>query len=365
MNNVFRSVADIQQFMPYSELNYNINISIKNKYIYFEIAKNACTTIKVGLLHHELKNSNEFKFDGTKFVIKNNNIYASSVELNVHHHQVHSPFIKIYQLEEKEMIKIINSNDMFKFAFVRNPYSRILSCYLDKIKNRNTDEYKDVCKLLRKKENSIITFTEFVELICSQDPFDMNPHWRVQTRQLLFPYIKYDFIGKVENFDKDINFVGEKLGFSNLIKPVVPHPTNAQGLLYDYYDEYTKDKIYNKYLSDFLEFGYDRSLPQVNKSIKLYSSDDLPSDFNWHNYLILNPDLVQAGINDESQACLHYIYSGKKESRFYVINLPDNFNPKEYLILNQDLLDAGLTTAEDAIWHYHYYGSKEGRCFCK
>ncbi len=46
----------------------------------------------------------------------------------------------------------------------------------------------------------------------------------------------------------------------------------------------------------------------------------LPQDFDWRCYLALNPDLPNAGIEDRYKAVLHYLESGRAESRTYQID---------------------------------------------
>jgi hypothetical protein len=41
----------------------------------------------------------------------------------------------------------------------------------------------------------------------------------------------------------------------------------------------------------------------------------ISNNFKWLNYLLLNKDLIESGINSESQATEHYIKHGKKEKR--------------------------------------------------
>ena len=51
---------EIEKYMTWREFNFNTNISLKNKYVYFEVAKAACSTIKKRLLNFEIS-----PFDGS------------------------------------------------------------------------------------------------------------------------------------------------------------------------------------------------------------------------------------------------------------------------------------------------------------
>jgi hypothetical protein len=54
----------------------------------------------------------------------------------------------------------------------------------------------------------------------------------------------------------------------------------------------------------------------------------LPSDYNWQEYVYLNPDLH--GMN-ENDAYHHYIGYGANEKRKYKFDIPSNFNWNEYV----------------------------------
>lgn len=89
------------------------------------------------------------------------------------------------------------------------------------------------------------------------------------------------------------------------------------------------------------------------------SSNSLPYNFDWRQYIILNKDLHN--IKSKKEAIEHYLKHGKKEKRQYVINrfnyktvLPEDFNWKNYLILNKDLNIR--KNKKDVIFHYILHG---------
>ena len=94
----------------------------------------------------------------------------------------------------------------YLFCFVRNPYTRLLSCYLDKIA-RGHPEKANILRFLKLNDNDLsyeLSFTDFVNAVVQQDPFDMDPHWRIQTEQCFLNYINYSYIGRFESFAEDI-----------------------------------------------------------------------------------------------------------------------------------------------------------------
>lgn len=81
------------------------------KFIYCPIPKVANTSFRQLI----------FKLDGieNKFYQKENWIYAQNN-------------LSLFSFNYLDAIKILNVKNYFKFAFVRNPWSRLVSAYLDK-----------------------------------------------------------------------------------------------------------------------------------------------------------------------------------------------------------------------------------------
>jgi hypothetical protein len=62
---------------------------------------------------------------------------------------------------------------------------------------------------------------------------------------------------------------------------------------------------------------------------------NIPNDFNWKTYFLLNPDLNK--ISNEEELKNHYLNHGISENRKYKINTPINFDWKNYLQINSNL----------------------------
>jgi hypothetical protein len=115
------------------------------------------------------------------------------------------------------------NGEAFRFSFVRDPIARMQSAYLDKIAN----ERKDAWRVRRRGRGLgveadpqwVPTFEQFIEVLEEQEPRWMDPHWRPQHLNLMHPLVEYDFIGRLENFEADLERVREATGM-----PVVPMP---------------------------------------------------------------------------------------------------------------------------------------------
>jgi len=134
--------------------------------------------------------------------------------------------------------------DYFKFAFVRNPWDRVVSCYLDKVVNKRRDYYMEC----HGKD-----FEYFVRFIKKKDLSICDRHIRLQSR--LFPYREVDFIGRFENFENDLRSVLDKLNIKVNRIPRL-NVTKRTGAYKSYYSERTKHIIADKYSKDVELFGY-------------------------------------------------------------------------------------------------------------
>ena len=196
--------------------------SIKKKFIFFHVPKNAGCTIN-RVLYHACKQ--HIIFPKLVYDMQNNYILDGCAER----------FIK--------QVKIKNPSDFFKFAFVRNPYDKLVSGWQYAMKITKID----------------ISFESFVKNLDKYRRYDtilwhsiisQTTHLSDKNNNLLI-----DWYGKVENIQKDIKIVLDKLNLSmqkidrlNAIKH--KHWTK-------YYTPKLKDLVYKRFQKDFENFNYD------------------------------------------------------------------------------------------------------------
>lgn len=105
-----------------------------------------------------------------------------------------------------------------------------------------------------------VSFEEFVEFVCKQNVEDMNEHWQIQTHYIGYDFIDYNFIGRLENFDRDIQTVFSKINAPEYLYRYISGKMNEskkQKIKIEWTDELAK-RVYEKYRSDFEVFCYDR-----------------------------------------------------------------------------------------------------------
>src|SRR5439155_25103731 len=93
----------------------------------------------------------------------------------------------------------------FTFSFVRNPFTRILSAFLDKIATR-TPKFQKILGL----DGQAISFREFLERL--DDGYLMkNVHWAPQSELIPMAPGQLSFLGHVETIEPDLGEVMERI----------------------------------------------------------------------------------------------------------------------------------------------------------
>lgn len=137
----------------------------------------------------------------------------------------------------------------FKFTFVRNPYDRLISGWMDKIVNGAPGGgIRD--EALREKLKDL---NMFVDWLTDHDPADLNIHYRPQ--DLLVPE-EVNFVGRTESLNKDLALVLSHIGLPKGIS--IPHrnKTGAGSVSLRDAKPGTLDKINRLLEPDFRRFGY-------------------------------------------------------------------------------------------------------------
>ena len=140
----------------------------------------------------------------------------------------------------------------YSFAFVRNPYDRLYSCYKNKVaavlKESETFYYKDFLWNYLKKD---ICFEQFVKKIVLIPDSLCDPHLQPQHYSVINDKKKYrpDFIGRFENLAADFEPIRARFDLHKL-----EHRNQSQTHKDEWKDYYTKelvDLVYQKYKKDF------------------------------------------------------------------------------------------------------------------
>lgn len=157
-----------------------------------------------------------------------------------------------------EQLKDFDHN-YFKFTIVRNPYTRVLSAYKNKIVQNAAGKRDMVASFLGKEKGSDILFEDFLDYL-ENGGINQNAHWARQIDLLPMPLEKFDFIGNIENINEHLGYVLEMI--FGAPKPIISrkhHSTNSNESVY-ILDSNVLSRIYSLYEADFDSFKYSKSL---------------------------------------------------------------------------------------------------------
>jgi hypothetical protein len=155
------------------------------------------------------------------------------------------------------------------FTVIRDPWSRVVSCYEKKIRGAHSKRsyrgYKGIAAIAKYDGLSVtMTFSAFVEWLCSERGQDhcANRHWMSQ-HKFLPDFVPRSIIVllKLESLEQDLNSVLAQLGLPYQPVPRLNSSTKTLvGRLHhhtkDYYTTPLRDAIGNRYADDIQRFGY-------------------------------------------------------------------------------------------------------------
>lgn len=221
-------------------LNYLVHIDDKNKVVYIETPKVACTSIKKYM---------QDQYSGSKIEL---------VAPSLVHDRARSPLKQISQLSEEEVYRALEG-DYRRFSFVRNPFTRVLSGYLEKIVDNPIERRVHLEKLGLEYEGNI-SFAQFLEALASVEESNLDMHFSPQSSLLLMEHIEYDFIGAFERFEIDFstlksNFYSDDRA-DNYAGFGMHHATHASEKTMDFFSEHEIEIAQSIYSVDFDLFGY-------------------------------------------------------------------------------------------------------------
>ncbi len=224
---------------PLNVANSEAVIDIKRKFLYNRIPKSANTTLMAALSEGNKDKEN-----------------ISELQISKRYKKSHRCPSELKRGEFKEM------GNIFKFLFVRNPYRRTLSAYLEKIRidPEKRKKYLKKAPGLLKKYGTSPSFYDFCRYL-DEGGLYRDRHWAPQTSLLVIPPKEFDFTGRVENIEEDFNTVASRVEAlkGRKITARLGVPTGASDKLLKYYTHNASDIIYRLYREDFETFGYSRS----------------------------------------------------------------------------------------------------------
>lgn len=202
---------------------------------------------------------------------------------NLHHLEIHNIASKTIPTLRKYAVKDVvqRLNDYTKVLFVREPISRLVSAYRDKLETpKNSDSrafrqiYSARIKGINLKEIGIghrtefnTTFYEFISYLASpSNKLDLvgEEHWRTIDELCRPCDLQYDFIGRMETLHRDTDYVIRRILQKSAEHFRIYDPTNFTNsssafILQDYIADIPDRKLKaltKRFQIDFEAFNY-------------------------------------------------------------------------------------------------------------
>ena len=246
-------ISEVRETDLHQSFSYHSWVSVKHKYICMTVPKVACSTIKLLLNQLEGKPDPEDLGD------------------------IHDRGLHLSDFTVDENVEMLASPEWFRFAFVRNPYDRLLSAYKSKVGIWG-DEYGWLQEEIKAAYDypihpqgwkAIPAFRDFVRyLVFHWDRVGGDGHFNLQSNILAHDLINYDsikwffyfvdeFRGILQRFNAPQEIARRVSVRRNVTLPV-HHPLA--------YDRELADSVYELYRQDFEQYGFE-------KNSWLYDSD--------------------------------------------------------------------------------------------
>ncbi|GAA6160584.1 hypothetical protein NBRC116589_27580 [Ruegeria sp. HU-ET01832] len=188
----------------------------KRKIVFLSCSKNASSKIKLELYKIE------------------NGVYPPE-QFSPHNRRAMG-FQSPLDIGRKKFFKHIFDPEVTKFTVLRDPWSRIVSCYNSRVSDYLMEQYDSInyarnewivnrqkiieaTKGTRHSELGVITqeitFDQFIGFVISQNDYEMDRHWYHQYKAVFVDHIPFDIIGTVEHLNASLQRLAEKVGDNN------------------------------------------------------------------------------------------------------------------------------------------------------
>lgn len=213
----------------------------RQRFIYCPIAKAACSSVKRWFLE----------------IVGDVRPFSGHDDARLHEHTLRA--------QQGAALGLLRNERIFTFTFVRNPWSRLVSAYLNKcltlnkisegfLRSLGRGDMVEQARISRLPPT--VTFRQFVHFLGTGNPRQFDVHWRPQ--HLFLRDNRFDFIGRVERLDEDFAVVGARLKIDHplghinvtrydretacdIVADCTPQELQARGAFPDYRQFYTPE----------------------------------------------------------------------------------------------------------------------------
>lgn len=233
--------------MGWRSVNFHTHISLVNRYVYVEVPKAGCGTMKATL--------------GALEGARMNPTHAQRFQDTPHNGMKSGAHVRPYQLPVDLLEEVFTSPGYNRFTVVRDPASRVLSGFLEKVQQglRQSGPILDQIEAStgRRPTPQDVSLGMFLDVIGAQDSRDQDPHWRRQADHIGLSIVPYDAVIHLENLDASWSRVAELTRTPDLTESFYcRNSTGASAKVNDYFDDTTRAQVRDIYARDYVELGY-------------------------------------------------------------------------------------------------------------
>ena len=162
-----------------------------------------------------------------------------------------------------ERLGFLEYSEYLRFAFVRNPWDRILSCYLSKIKKDKSFENENFENGVMRKFQRFnvfyagMPFDEFLRAVAKIPDETADGHFSSQyTRLVLNGEVIITHLARFENYRDEVRKFLDMIGLDSKTK--LPHINKSRNrkAYPEYYNDETIRIVEQRYKEDIRIFGY-------------------------------------------------------------------------------------------------------------
>jgi hypothetical protein len=236
------SIAELFGYLA-DRANYLTHLSWDRGYVYVEVPKTGCTSVK------RMLQLAEHGYDKSKLP---KNIHDRAASPLARPREAPARFLEALRLKE-----------LFSFTFVRDPFSRALSGYLDKIVENHWEKERRLPPLGFEPDDDV-SFIEFLKAVEAQPDEEKDIHWAPQHHLLAEGRIQFDFVGRFETLRDSLVQVADRIGIMiepSMLLRTTAHATGAADRLGEFYGDEEMRLVREIYAADFANYGYSTDLP--------------------------------------------------------------------------------------------------------
>ncbi len=172
------------------------------------------------------------------------------------HEDVHgldgTPFVN--DLPDPEAVR-----GAFIFTFVRNPFQRLVSAYLNKVQVRKDRVWQRYALRRGLDPEAEVSFDRFVEIVCSHLPEDNDQHWRPQHLNALYPLVTPNLVADLDSLDALLPGILARI-FGAAAPVVAQRRSHSTGARVSWQSHFispeTRARAETYYTGDCAAFGY-------------------------------------------------------------------------------------------------------------